>query len=129
MSNHHEIKWLPEPEEKDYPAAIAVLKKIAGKNPDILAELGYTYELAQKYPEAAETYAEAADLSPQQISYQINAAQSFVHIGNYPKAQTFLKRASAIDPNHYRVHGLQGEMARSENRHPDHLKCTLKLAR
>src|SRR5207302_6478689 len=58
MANFHR-------EEKDFPAAIAVLKKIAGKNPDILAELGYTYELAQKFPEAADAYAQAADLSPQ----------------------------------------------------------------
>src|SRR5205823_247310 len=78
MANFHR-------EEKDYPAAIAVLKRIAGKDPDIIAELGYTYELAQKFPEAADTYAQAADLQPQQIAFQINAAQSFVHIGNYPK--------------------------------------------
>ena len=115
MANFHR-------EEKDFPAAIAVLKKIAGKNPDILAELGYTYELAQKFPEAADAYAQAADLSPQQVSYQINAAQSYVHIANYPKAQTYLKRAAAIDPNHYRLHGLQGEMARTENRHADAIK-------
>src|SRR5437016_1998642 len=65
MANFHR-------EEKDFPAAIAVLKKIAGKNPDVLAELGYTYELAQKFPEAADAYAQAADLSPPQGSYQIN---------------------------------------------------------
>ncbi len=109
-------------EEKDYPSAIATLKKLAKKNPDILAELGYTYELAQDFPQAADAYASAADLAPQQIAYQIDAAQSYVHVGNFPKAQKYLQRAAQIDPNHYRLHGLQGEMARTEHRNDDAIK-------
>jgi tetratricopeptide (TPR) repeat protein len=114
---------------KDYPAAIAALKKVGGKNADVTAELGYTYELAKQYPEAAATYAQAADLAPKQIGLQLSAASAEVRVGDHPKAQLYLKRAAEIDPNHYRLHGTLAEIARMENRTNDSIReYTLALA-
>lgn len=114
---------------KDYPSAIKALKRIGGKSADVTAELGYTYELAKKYPEAAEEYGRAADLAPKQIGLQLSAATSQVRINDYPKAQVYLKRAAEIDPNHYRLHGVLAEIARTENRLADSIReYTLALA-
>ena len=118
MANFHR-------EEKDYPEAIAVLKKIAGKNPDILAELGYTYELAQKFSDAADAYAQAADLSPKQIAYQIDAAQSYVHIGNYPRAQAYLHRLRVGGP-HTQGEGAGNDEGKQQARSPALLTLAIR---
>ena len=107
---------------KDYPNAIASLKRVAGKNPDILAELAYTYELAKDKKSSAETYARAANAAPKQINYQLSAAQSNVALEDIKQAQTFLQRAEALDPEHYRLHAIRGEIARMQNRTQDAIR-------
>lgn len=106
-------------ESKDYKSAIAMLKKIGGNNPDVLAELAYTYELAKDKKNTAVYYQRAADASPKNITFQLSAAQALVRLADYKKADTYLARARAIDPNHYRLHSTLGEIARSENRAQD----------
>jgi tetratricopeptide (TPR) repeat protein len=106
-------------ETQDYPKAIAILKKIAGKNADSMAELAYTYELARMQKEAADSYGRAANGAPKNIAYQLSAAQSYVRVNQYKKAEEFLARAAAIDPEHYRLHATKAEIARMEDRKAD----------
>lgn len=109
-------------EAHDYKAAIAVLKKAPRQTGDLLAELGYTYELAGMKKESADTYAKAADMSPKEINIQLSAAQAQMRNGDTDKARTFLSRASALDPNHYRLHAIQGDLAKMERRDNDAVK-------
>jgi tetratricopeptide (TPR) repeat protein len=106
-------------ESRDYKSAIAMLKKIGGNQPDVLAELAYTYELAKDKKNTALYYQRAADAQPKNITFQLSAAQALVRLTDYKKADTYLARAKAIDPNHYRLHSTLGEIARSENRAQD----------
>jgi tetratricopeptide (TPR) repeat protein len=109
-------------ETKDYAKSIAVLKRIAGKNPDLLAELAYTYELAKDMKGTAEYYQRAALAAPENIGLQLNAAQAFVRLPDYDKAQRFLAAARAIDPNHYRLHSTLADISRAEGRNGDAVK-------
>ena len=109
-------------ESRDYNNAVAVLKKIPGNKPEINAEIAFTYELARDRKNTALYYQKAADGAPKNIGYQLNAAQSLVRNADYKKADTYLSRARAIDPNHYRLHSTLGEIARSENRAADAIK-------
>jgi tetratricopeptide (TPR) repeat protein len=106
-------------ENRQYEQAAAILKKIADGKPDLLAELAYTYELAKDNKNTAAYYQKAADAAPKNITYQLSAAQALVRLPDYKKADSYLNRARAIDPNHYRLHSTLGEIARSENRAQD----------
>ena len=106
-------------EAHDYKAAIAVLKKAPRQTGDLLAELGYTYELAGMKKESADTYAKAADLSPKEINIQLSAAQAEMRNGDLDKTRTFLSRATTLDANHYRLHEIRGDLARMERRDGD----------
>ena len=103
-------------ESKDYPEAIKALKQIPNKSPDILGELAYTYQLSGDKQNAASTYAQAANKAPKQINLQLAAADAAFRINNIGEADKFLKRAEGIDPNHYRLHALRAEMARTDGR-------------
>ncbi len=102
-------------EQHDYKAAIAALKSAPGQNSDLLADLGYSYELNGDYPQAAEAYSKAANLAPRQIGLQLSAAQAELRSGEIDRARSFLARAAQIDPNHYRLHALRAQLARTEN--------------
>ena len=102
-------------EQHDYQAAIAALKSVSGQNPDVLADLGYTYELAGDQKHAAETYGRAADLMPRQIGLQLSAAQAELRLGEMDRARAFLARATQIDPNHYRLHALNAQLAHMQS--------------
>jgi tetratricopeptide (TPR) repeat protein len=106
-------------ETGNYSAAIATLKPIAGKNPAVMAELAYTYQLADKKDEAAKLYARAAETSPQKMDLQLAAAQAQVSIGIPEAAERFLKRAAALDSEYYRLHAIRGQIAAMEERDPD----------
>lgn len=106
-------------EAHDYKSAIAVLKRAPRQSGDLLAELGYTYELAGMKKESADTYAKAAELSPKEITIQLSAAQAEMRNGDLDKTRTFLNRAAALEANHYRVHEIQGDLARTEHRDND----------
>jgi len=90
--------------------AIAILQKVTSKNPDALAELGYTYGLAGKKDEAADAYTRAANRVPKEPGLQLSAAQALVNVNKFEQATTFLSRAESSDPNNYRLHAIRGQM-------------------
>ena len=106
-------------EEHDYKAAIATLKSAPRQSPEVLADLGYTYELDGDKEQAAAAYTKAANAKPKEISYQLSAAQAQLRVGNFDKARDYLARAAAIDPNHYRLHAIRALLAKEENRQTD----------
>ena len=99
----------------DYKDAIAALLQVRQRNaPGYLAELGYTYQLAGQIDNAARTYEEAANAQPQQLNLQISAAQALVSANQLATAQQYLDRAAKIDPNHYRIFSLRGDIAQKQ---------------
>ena len=105
-------------EEKDYKAAIATLKSAPRPTPELLADLGYTYELAGENKESAQAYVKAASGAPKEIGYQLSAAAALIRTGDPDKAKQFLNRANQIDANNYRLHAIRAGLAKAENR-PD----------
>lgn len=103
-------------ETGNYGDAIAALKSIQSTRPDVKAELAYTYQLDGQQDEAAKVYAQVADAQPKDLNLQLSAAQAEVALGSMQRADRFLQRAAGIDPNHYRLHALRGEIARMEER-------------
>ena len=102
-------------EAGQYDQAISILKSIPRKDANSLAELGYTYQVAGKKKEAADTYVQAADAAKGQIEIQLNAAQALVNAGEFGRAETMLKRADALQPDHYRLHAIRGQLLSLEN--------------
>ena len=109
-------------EQHEYTSAISALKSAPGQNVEVLADLGYTYELAGEHKHAAETYAHAANLAPQQIGLQLSAAQAEMRVQEMDLARSFLARAAKIDPEHYRLHALRAQLAKAENRMTDAIR-------
>ena len=98
-----------------YDEAIATLQKAVHKAPDALAELAYTYGLAGKKKESADTYTQAANRLPKDSGLQLSAAQASVNLGSFEQAANFLKRAESASPNSYRLHAIRGQMASVED--------------
>ena len=109
-------------ETGNYPAAIAALKSIRNPNPDVKAELAYTYQLDGKQDEAARLYAQAANAAPSDLGLQLSAAQAEVAAGSVEGAKPFLQRAAAIDPEHYRLHAVRGEIARLQEHNEEAIR-------
>lgn len=105
-----------------YGEAIDALKSIRNPKPDVIAELGYTYQLDGRPEDSARLYAQAADAVPKDLALQLSAAQAQVAAGSIDEANPFLQRASAIDPNHYRLHAIRGEIARIKEQAPEAIK-------
>lgn len=103
----------------DYSQAIATLKGIRNPQPDVVAELAYTYQLDGKASEAAMLYHQAADASPKDAALQLSAAQAEVASGSLEQAHTFLERAAAINPQSYKAHAIAGEIAQLQERNDD----------
>lgn len=106
----------------NYPAAIAALKSLPNKSPEITGELAYTYQLAGKYDEAAKLYVEAAEGAPRDLNLQLSAAQSKMTAGDVETAKKYLDRAEKLNPDHYRLHAIRGEVANLEERDEDAVK-------
>jgi tetratricopeptide (TPR) repeat protein len=106
-------------ETGNYPAAIAALKAIHGANPEVKAELAYTYQLDGQPEESATLYSQAANALPNDVNLQLSAAQAQLAAGSVEHAEPFIKRAAAIDAEHYRLHAIRGEIARLEERNED----------
>lgn len=103
-------------ETGDYKDAIAALQSLRSTRPDVKAELAYTYQLNGQPKEAAKLYTQVADAAPKDLNLQLAAAQAEVALGSIHSAGPFLQRAAGIDPNHYRLHALRGEIARMQER-------------
>jgi tetratricopeptide (TPR) repeat protein len=95
-----------------YEQAISTLKSIPSQSPIYLSELAFTYELAGKKSEAADVYLQAANRAPGQMDIQLNAAQAQVSAKREARAEPLLKRVESVDPNHYRLHAIRGEINR-----------------
>jgi tetratricopeptide (TPR) repeat protein len=106
-------------ESGNYAAAIAALKSIQSPKPDVIGELAYTYQLNGQPDEGAKLYAQAANAVPGDLGLQLSAAQADVALGSVEAAQPFLKRAAALDAEHYRLHAIRGEIARLQERTED----------
>ena len=109
-------------EAHDYKSAIQVLKRAPRQTGDLLAELGYTYELAGMKKESAETYEKAAQMSPKEVNIQLSAAQAEMRAGDLDKTRIYLTRAHGLDPNHYRLHEISGDLATMERRDNDAIR-------
>lgn len=96
-----------------YDLALSTLKSVNSDSSSYLAELAYTYELAGKKNDAAETFLRAADKAPGDTDLQLSAAQALVSAKQLEKAETLLKRVETADPNHYRLHAVRGEIAKA----------------
>ncbi len=109
-------------ETGNFAEAIAVLQSIRNPKPDVTAELAYTYQMAGKPSESAKFFARAANEDPKDMTLQLSAAQAEIVTGSIAEANSFLKRATALDANYYRLHALSGEIAEIEDRDRDALQ-------
>lgn len=109
-------------ESGSYSEAITALKSIRNPRPDVVAELAYAYQLDGKPVESARYYAQAANATPKDINLQLSAAQAQLAAGSIDKADQFLDRAEHLDPEHYRLHAIRGQVARLEDRDADAVK-------
>jgi tetratricopeptide (TPR) repeat protein len=109
-------------ETGNYSAAISALRGIRNPSADITAEMAYTYQLSGKPEEAAKLYAAAADAAPHDLKLQLSAAQAQLGAGSIESAKAYLKRASSVEPDHYRLHAVLGEVARIEERNDDAIR-------
>jgi tetratricopeptide (TPR) repeat protein len=105
-----------------YSEAVTALKAIKNPRPDVLAELAFTYQLDGNMTESAKLYGRSANALPNDMMLQLSAAQAEVAVGSVDDADTFLKRVAGIDPNHYRLHAIRGEIARMQERDDDAAK-------
>ena len=105
-----------------YSEAIKALRSIRNPSPDVLAELAYNYQLDGKDVDSAKLFAQAANAEPRNLALQLSAAQAQVAIGSYSSATPFLDRARQINANDYRLHALNGQIARLNERNQDAVK-------
>ena len=106
----------------NYDESITALQKVAKRNPEALADLGYTYGLAGKKKESAATYSLAANRFPKEPGLQLSAAQALVNVGQFEEADGFLKRAEQKDPNNYRLHAIRGQMDSLDGHNDDAIR-------
>jgi tetratricopeptide (TPR) repeat protein len=106
-------------EAGSYSEAIAALKSIHNPEPDVLAELAYTYQLDVRLDDSARLYAQAADAAPKDLALQLSAAQAALADGSVERANALLQRADGIDANFYRLHAIRGEIANLQERDQD----------
>jgi tetratricopeptide (TPR) repeat protein len=102
-----------------YDEALAALKEVSNKSAEYWGELGYTYQLAGKRNEAAESYVRAAEQDKSEIGFQLSAAIALINAGKLKDASKFIQRADGINSNHYRLHAIRGQLATLENRTED----------
>jgi tetratricopeptide (TPR) repeat protein len=106
-------------EVSDYPNAISTLRHSPKMTPEVLADLAYSYELNGDKKESADAYSKAANAQPKLITLQLSAAQAQLRAGDLDKTRQYMARAEAIDANHYRLHAIKAQLARTENRSAD----------
>jgi tetratricopeptide (TPR) repeat protein len=105
-----------------YDEAIAAMKEVTAKSAEYWGEFGYTYQLAGKRNEAADAYVRAANEDKSEIGYQLSAALALLNAGKLKDAGTFIDRAGGINPNHYRLHAIRGQLAGVEDRTDDAIR-------
>lgn len=103
-------------EQGQYDQAISTLQAIASRNPDVAAELAYTYQLAGKHQEAATLYSRLAKAAKGNVGLNLSAAQAWINLGQPDAASPYLDAARKSDANNYRLHAIQAALAESEDR-------------
>lgn len=106
-------------DQGQYDLAIATLLSIPSKSTDVKAELAFTYQLAGEQEQAAQIYSELAKSAKGNAALDLSAAQSLVNLGQLDAARPFLEDAKRIQPDNYRLHAIEAEVAESENRLAD----------
>jgi len=101
-------------ESGKYDLAVSTLESIPNKTPDLLAELAYSYELAGTKEKAAALYSRLATEASGNLSLQLSAAQALANLGQFEEARKFLAKAQKTDANHYRLHAILAEIAKSQ---------------
>ncbi|HVP63477.1 MAG TPA: tetratricopeptide repeat protein [candidate division Zixibacteria bacterium] len=114
-------------DQHDYASAVRTLRSSPVQDTDVLADLGYSYELEGDKKNAAAAYSKAANRDPSNIGLQLSAAQAELRLGNNTATRNLLARAAAIDPEHYRLHALRAQLARAED-HPQEAVTEYQLA-
>ncbi|MGA8539656.1 MAG: tetratricopeptide repeat protein [Terriglobales bacterium] len=108
-------------DQGNYDLAIAALQAVPSKNAnsDVQAELAYTYQLAGRQQDAANLYVRLAKSAKGNIGLDLSAAQALISLGQLDAAASFVADARRLDPNSYRLHAIQGEIAEAEDRYAD----------
>jgi len=106
-------------DEGQYDQAIATLQAIPSKSTDTQGDLAYTYQLAGKQEEAAKLYSRLAKSARGNIGLDLSAAQALINLGQFDAAHPFIEDAGRIDPNHYRLHSILGQIALSQDQVAD----------
>jgi tetratricopeptide (TPR) repeat protein len=101
-----------------YDLALSTLQQVSARTPDFWAELGYTFQLAGKKSEAADAYQQAANAAKREIGYQLSAAEALLNVRKLQAASQMLGRAQGLNPDHYRLHAIRGQLASLQDR-PD----------
>src|SRR5450432_1050209 len=102
-----------------YDLALAALQQVKSSAPDYWAELAYTFQLAGKKSQAADAYVRAANAAKAEIGYQLSAAEALLNVGKLQAATELLERAHTLNPDHYRLHAIRGQMATLQDRPDD----------
>ena len=105
-----------------YDLALSTLREVTAKTPDYWAELGYTYQLAGKRNEAADSYVRAANGGKGEVGYQLSAAEALLNIGKLQNAADMLGRAQTLNSDHYRLHAIRGQLDSMQDRPDDAIK-------
>jgi tetratricopeptide (TPR) repeat protein len=105
-----------------YDLALSTLQQVNSRTPDFWAELAYTFQLAGKKNEAADSYLRAANGAKGEIGYQLSAAEALLNVRKFQAASDMLGRAQTLNPDHYRLHAIRGQLASLEDRPDDAIR-------
>ena len=105
-----------------YDLALSTLQQVNSRTPDFWAELAYTYQLAGKKNEAADAYLRAANGAKGEIGYQLSAAEALLNVRKLQAASDILGRAQTLNPDHYRLHAIRGQLDSLQDRPDDAIR-------
>jgi len=106
-------------ENQQYDLAISTLQGLPSKPADVLAELGYTYELAGQRQKAADIYLQAVRISKGNLDIQLSAAQALINVDEIKPARALLEKVREKNPDHYRLHAILAHVERQANNIPN----------
>lgn len=99
--------------QNDLHGALETLKKLEKLNPnpsEIHKLHGYTMMIGNNYDEAISHYKKSASIrNTSATNYGI--ALGYWYTGNYPLAETYIKKSLSLSPTHYKTHRLNGALS------------------
>ncbi len=99
-----------------FPEAYVALVSAIGfdrTNPHINIALGEACVRLGKFPEAAENFADAAQRLPDFLPVQVNSCMISLRLGNLSQAETALRAARRLAPDHPQVRQMASQVARA----------------